>query len=297
MSRFAKAQHVKKPVTFETFAPYFYIIPSLFLFILFVFYPFAKTIYLSSTLTDQTGHAIKWIGLDNFRNILNSKDFWFSVEVTLKYAGMVVTGSIIIGLICAIIANEKFFGRSLARTVYAMPMAISSACIAVIATFILNPTMGVLNMLLGTHIRWLRDIKYALPSIAVVTIWMNIGLNYIFTIAALQGVDKSLYEAGEIDGANFFQKHWFITFPSISPTLFFLLIINVINAFQSYAQIRLMTQGGPGKFTRVIVYSIYLEAFQNNRFGSSAAMSVILFLIMFLLTAIQFRIEKKVTYS
>ncbi|MGI6700444.1 MAG: carbohydrate ABC transporter permease [Christensenellales bacterium] len=297
MSRFAKAQRVKKPVTFETFAPYFYIIPSLFLFILFVFYPFANTIYLSGTLTGPTGQAIKWIGLDHYRNILNSKDFWFSLEVTLKYAGMVVAGSIVMGLVCALVANEYFFGRSIVRTVYAMPMAISSACIAVIATFILNPTMGILNMFLGTHTRWLRDIKYALPSIAVVTIWMNIGLNYIFIIAALQGVDKSLYEAGDIDGTNFFQKHWYITFPSISPTLFFLLVINVINSFQSYAQIRLMTQGGPGKFTRVIVYAIYLEAFENSRYGSAAAMSVILFLIMFLLTAIQFRIEKKVTYS
>lgn len=286
----------KKAFSAHSVTPYLYLLPSLIVFVLFVFYPFAKTIYLSLNLTDQAGNAIKFVGLDNFVTVLTSKDFWQSLVVTLKYAAMVVAGSLLMGLICAIIANEKFFSRSIVRTVFAMPMAISSACIAVIATFVLNPTMGVMNSILGTDIKWLRDIHYALPSISVVTIWMNIGLNFIFLIAALQGVDTSLYEAGDIEGANFFQKNWYITFPSISPTLFFLLIINVINSFQSYAQIRLMTQGGPGKVTRVIVYSIYLEAFQNNRYGSAATMSVILFLILFLLTALQFKAEKKVTY-
>jgi len=121
-------------------------------------------------------------------------------------------------------------------------------------------------------------------------------MNFIFFLAALQGVDRTLYEAGSIEGANFFQRLWHITLPSVSPTIFFLTVINIIGSFQAYAQIRLMTQGGPGKFTQVVVYAIYLEAFQNNRYGTAATMSVILFLILFLLTAIQFRMEKKVTY-
>jgi len=125
---------------------------------------------------------------------------------------------------------------------------------------------------------------------------MNIGMNYLFVIAKLQSIDVSLYEAGSIDGVNFFQKHWYITIPSISPTLFFLLIVDVINAFQAYAQIRLMTQGGPGKFTTTLVYLIYRETFENMRYASGATMSVILFVIMFILTAIQMRVEKKVTY-
>ena len=125
---------------------------------------------------------------------------------------------------------------------------------------------------------------------------MNIGMNYLFVIARLQSIDVSLYEAGSIDGVNFFQKHWYITIPGISPTLFYLLIVNVINAFQAYAQIRLMTQGGPGKFTTTLVYMIYRETFENMRYASGATLSVILFVIMFILTAIQFKAEKKVTY-
>ena len=293
------AKAAKTRFSLESICPYLYILPSLLLFSLFVFFPFAKTLFLSLSLTDQAGSAIDFVGLDNFRSVLlgsSSRDFWFSMGVTLRYAAMVVTGSIVLGLICAIIANESFRGRGLVRTVFAMPMSISSACIAVIGVFALNPTMGIVNSLLGTSIKWLRDIHYALPSVAAVTVWMNIGLNFIFLIAALQNVDEALYEAGAIEGANFFQKHWHITLPCVSPTLFFLLIINVINAFQAYAQIRLMTQGGPGKYTRTIIYAIYLEAFQNNRYGMSAAMSVVLFIILFVLTLIQFKMEKKVTY-
>ena len=289
----------KARFSLESICPYLYILPSLLLFSLFVFFPFAKTLFLSLSLTDQAGSAIGFVGLDNFRSVLvgsASRDFWFSMGVTLRYAAMVVTGSIVLGLICAILANERFRGRGLVRTVFAMPMSISSVCIAVIGVFALNPTMGIVNSLLGTNIKWLRDIHYALPSVAAVTVWMNIGLNFIFLIAALQNVDEALYEAGAIEGANFFQKHWHITLPCVSPTLFFLLIINVINAFQAYAQIRLMTQGGPGKYTRTIIYAIYLEAFQNNRYGMSAAMSVVLFIILFVLTLIQFKMEKKVTY-
>ena len=293
------AKAAKTRFSLESICPYLYILPSLLLFSLFVFFPFAKTLFLSLSLTDQAGSAIDFVGLDNFRSVLlgsSSRDFWFSMGVTLRYAAMVVTGSIVLGLICAILANESFRGRGLVRTVFAMPMSISSACIAVIGVFALNPTMGIVNSLLGTSIKWLRDIHYALPSVAAVTVWMNIGLNFIFLIAALQNVDEALYEAGAIEGANFFQKHWHITLPCVSPTLFFLLIINVINAFQAYAQIRLMTQGGPGKYTRTIIYAIYLEAFQNNRYGMSAAMSVVLFIILFVLTLIQFKMEKKVTY-
>ena len=121
----AKPAKRGKGIGASSFTPYLYILPSLILFSMFVFYPFAKTIYLSMTLTDQSGNAMKWIGLENFTSILSSKDFWFSLEITARYAVTVVAGSLIVGLICAIIANEEMYARGLARTVYAMPLAIS----------------------------------------------------------------------------------------------------------------------------------------------------------------------------
>ena len=142
----------KTRFSFEAVCPYLYILPSLLLFSLFVFYPFARTLHLSLSLTAQAGSVIGFVGLDSFKAVLvgaSARDFWFSMGVTLKYAAMVVSGSIVLGLVCAILANEAFVGRGLVRTVFAMPMSISSACIAVIGVFALNPTMGIVNSLLN----------------------------------------------------------------------------------------------------------------------------------------------------
>jgi sn-glycerol 3-phosphate transport system permease protein len=277
--------------------PYFYILPSLVLFIIFVFYPFVKTVYLSLHTTDPNGAVVSFQGIGNYISTLQNANFLFSLEVTLKFALIVVTGSIAMGLITGILVNEAFPARGLFRTLYAMPMAVSSACISVIMLFIMHPQLGILNYVLGTNIKWLTGVKYALGSVAAVTIWMNVGLNFIFVIAALQSVNDSLYEACAIEGAGFFRKHWHVTLPSIMPTLFFLLIINVIGSFQAVGQIHLLTQGGPGKYTQVIVYTIYLEAFTYNRLGVASTQSVILFAIIFILTVIQFRLERKVTYG
>lgn len=142
-------------------------------------------------------------------------------------------------------------------------MAISSAAASIIFIFVFHPSIGILNYLLGTDIGWLISDKWALFSVVMVTVWMNIGLNFIFILAALQSVPPELYESASLEGAGFFRKHLSITLPCISPTLFFLLIINVINSFQSFAQINLMTNGGPGQSTYVIVYSIYRGVLQQ----------------------------------
>lgn len=281
---------------FHTIEPYLYIVPALALFVLFVFLPFGKTLYLSLNVTDPSGNVSYFNGIKNYTDTLVSPMFLNSLKVTLKFAVMVVAGSIFLGLVFAIVANEKVRGIQIFRTIYALPMAVSSASVAIIFIFIFHPTIGMMNYLFNSNIGWLLDFKYALFSVSVVTIWMNVGLNFIFTLSALQSVDSSLYEAGAIEGVGFFGKHWHITLPCITPTLFFLLIINVINSFQAYAQVNLMTQGGPGQTTNVIVYQIYQEAFFNNRFGMACAQSVILFVIILCLTLIQFKFEKKVTY-
>ncbi len=277
-------------------SPYLYIFPAMLIMVLFVFIPFGNTINLSTALTDANGTIVARVGLQNYLDSFAQSDFQQILGVTFQFALIVVVGSIVMGLVTGILANEQFFGRGVFRTIYAMPLAVSSAAISVIFLFIMHPTFGVLNYLLQTDIKWLRSVKYAMGSVSFVTVWMNVGLNFIFVIAALQSVDHSLYEAASIEGVGFFGKHWYVTFPSISPTLFFLLIVNIINTFQAYAQINLLTQGGPGKYTTNIVYSIYLEAFRYSRFHVAAAQSVILFIMIFILTLIQFKLEKKVTY-
>ncbi len=281
---------------FRTVEPYLYLVPVMILFILFVFWPFVKTIQLSFARTTPLGQVAQYIGLDNYKNIFTDGTFLNSLVTTLKFSVMRVILSIAIGFVLAIISTEKIKAKGFFRTVYALPMAISAAAASVVFMFIFHSSLGILNKALGTHIGWLTDKRYALIAVTIVSVWMAIGMNFIYLTAAIQSVPAELYESVALDGANFFQKHRHVTIPSISPTLFFLLIINVINSVQAYAEFKMMTQGGPAESTNVIVYEIYQEAFINSRFGVACAESVILFIILIILTALQFRLEKKVTY-
>jgi len=287
---------MKKKQFFRVIEPYLYLLPAMFFFSAFLFWPFLKTIWLSFAMTTPLGAVSSFVGLGNYLSIFTSQAFQNSLFVSFKYAVMTVTCSIVLGFILAIISNEDIKGKNLFRTFYALPMAISAAAASVVFMFIFHSSLGIINKVLGTHIGWLTDPKYALNAVTIVTVWMNIGLNFIFLTAALQSVPLDLYECAAIEGAGFFAKHKHITIPCISPTLFFLLIINVINALQAYAQVKLMTQGGPSGSTNVIVYQIYQEAFMNSRFGMACAESIVLFIILMVLTLIQFKLEKKVTY-
>ncbi len=287
---------MKKKRFFRVLEPYLYLLPAMFFFGAFLFWPFIKTIRLSFAMTTPLGQVASFVGFNNYVSIFTSEAFLNSLIVSLNYAVMTVVFSILIGFVLAIVSNEDIKGKNFFRTVYALPMAISAAAASVVFMFIFHSSLGILNKALGTHIGWLTDPKYALIAVTIVTVWMNIGLNFIFLTAALQSVPLELYECAAIEGAGFFAKHRYITIPCISPTLFFLLIINVINALQAYAQVKMMTQGGPAGSTNVIVYEIYQEAFMNSRFGLACAESIVLFLILMLLTLVQFRLEKKVTY-
>lgn len=285
-----------KKSLFRKVEPYLYLFPALVFFALFTYWPFVKTLKLSLARTTPLGEVAEYVGLDNYINIFSDPSFIQSLIVSFKYAAMMVVFSICLGFILAIISNERVKAKGIFRTIYALPMAVSASAASVVFLFIFHSSIGILNKVLGTHIGWLTDTKWALFSVVLVSVWMNVGMNFIYITAALQGVPADLYECASIEGAGFFQKHKNITIPCISPTLFFLLIINVINALQAYAQFKMMTQGGPAGSTNVIVYEIYSEAFINSRFGVACAESVVLFVILIILTALQFRLEKKVTY-
>lgn len=236
---------------FRTVEPYLYLVPVMILFILFVFWPFVKTIQLSFARTTPLGQVAQYVGLDNYTNIFTDGTFLNSLVTTLKFSVMRVILSIVLGFILAIISTEKIRAKGFFRTVYALPMAISAAAASVVFMFIFHSSLGILNRALGTHIGWLTDKKYALIAVTIVSVWMAIGMNFIYLTAAIQSVPAELYESVALDGANFFQKHRHVTIPSISPTLFFLLIINVINSVQAYAEFKMMTQGGPAESTNV----------------------------------------------
>lgn len=278
--------------------PYCYLIPCMLVFAVFLFYPFFKTIYLSLFLTDKMGQAKIFVGLENYMDLLTSESFRNSLKVTLIFVVIVVVGSMLLGLIAAVLCNKAFPGIRFFSTAYALPMAIASSSAAMIFQIMLHPTVGIINKLLGLDINWLNNPDTALYCVAILTAWLNSGINFLYFSAGLGNIDETIYERASVDGASGIQQFFSLTLPGLSPIMFYTLVVNVIQAFQSFGQIKILTEGGPDETTNVIVYSIYRDAFFNYRFGSAAAQSVILFIIVMIITLIMFRIEKKgVSYS
>ncbi|MCB2295579.1 sugar ABC transporter permease [Clostridium algoriphilum] len=278
--------------------PYAFLFPSLLIFGLFVYYPFFKTLYMSFGLTNARGEFQEFIGLQNYVEIFTSPDFINSLIVTMEFVIMTTIPSVVIGLALALLANNKIKGIGISKVMYAVPIAVSSASAAIIWRIIFHPSIGMLNNILKTNIGWLLDPKWALLSVAFVTIWMNAGVNFIFIFAGLKNVPQEILESSSIDGARYFTKLFKIIMPMISPTLFFMVFMDIMNAFQSFGQINILTNGGPGNSTNVLVFSIYREAFFNGRFDTASAQSIILFILMAVIAMFQFSYEKKgVHYS
>jgi sn-glycerol 3-phosphate transport system permease protein len=209
---------------------------------------------------------------------------------------------LIIALFLALIANEKLKGIGFFRTMFSSTMGMSVAASSVIWMFMYNPTIGVINKVLnlvGIHdVQWLLDPKYALIAVSISTIWMNIGCAFLILLGGLQNIDEKLYENARIAGVSYWYQLRKITLPMLSPTLFFIITVSFINAFQTFGQIDILTKGGPTDSTNVIVYSIYKDAFVNYNVGSASAQATILFFCILLVTALQFKLgERKVHYQ
>lgn len=273
--------------------PYLYIVPSIVLFGVFLFYPFFKTIYLSLYKTNKMGEAKLFVGLQNYMDLFQSKSFYNSLAVTLIFVMIVVIVSMLLGLITAVLCNRTFPGIRVFSTAYALPMAIASSSAAMIFQIMLHPTIGIINKIFRLDINWLNDPNTALICVALLTAWLNSGINFLYFSAGLSSIDETIYERASVDGANGVQKFFHLTLPGLSPIMFYTLVVNIIQAFQAFGQVKILTEGGPNDTTNLIVYSIYRDAFFNYRFGSAAAQSVILFLIVMVITLIMFRIEKK----
>lgn len=279
-----------------------FLLPSMVLFTVFLFYPLGRTIYLSFFLTNAAGETTVFVGWDNFIRIFQSPIFMQSIKSTFLFVLYTVPLTIIISLFLAVLANEKLKGIGVFRTIYSSTMGISVAAASVFWLYLFHPSIGFLNILISNlgleKIGWLTDPTWALIAISITTIWMNLGFTFLILLGGLQSIDSYLYESADIDGAGYFYKLRRITIPMLSPTLFFVVTVTIINAFQTFGQIDILTQGGPQNTTNLIVYSIYREAFVNYQFGSASAQAVLLFIIILIMTVIQFKIgERKVHYQ
>ncbi|CAK8583130.1 carbohydrate ABC transporter permease [Priestia megaterium] len=279
-----------------------YLLPSLLLFSVFLFYPMIKTLYLSLFITDTQGNPLNFVGLQNFLYLFTDPNFLQSMKATFLFVLYTVPIGLVIALFLALIANEKLKGIGFFRTMFSSTMGMSVAASSVIWMFMYNPTIGVINKVLnlvGIHdVQWLLDPKYALVAVSISTIWMNIGFTFLILLGGLQNIDEKLYENARIAGVSYWYQLRKITLPMLSPTLFFIITVSFINAFQTFGQIDILTKGGPTDSTNVIVYSIYKDAFVNYNVGSASAQATILFFCILLVTALQFKLgERKVHYQ
>ncbi|KRN27204.1 sugar ABC transporter permease [Liquorilactobacillus mali] len=275
--------------------------PSLLILAIFVFYPMLRTIYLSLFLTNNLGKPTVFIGLKNYFSLLSSSSYINSLIATLIYVIAVSIFTIAIGLILAQTATKKIAGINFFRTVFSATMGVSVSVAAIFWLFIFNPSVGLLSQLFTalnlTPINWLTEPGWAMTAVVISTVWMNLGFTFLIFFGALQSVPYTLYEAAQIEGVSKSYQFFHITLPMISPTIFFVSIITLIESFKSFGLIDLMTAGGPNNATNLLVYRIYQDAFLNGNYGLASTESVILAIIIAIFTFIQFKVlEKRVTY-
>lgn len=274
---------------------FFFLAPQLIGLIAFAIIPLVSAFGLSFMKWDGFG-ARTFVGLSNYITQLQHSDFWVATYNTVLYTILTVPVGLALALVLAIVLNN-IRGKEFYRLFFFLPVVTSSVSISVMWMWILNGDLGILNQVLGmigiNGPNWLTNPKLVMISIALLSIWWQLGYNMVIFLAGLQGVPKQLYEAAEIDGASRLQQFFKITLPMISPTTFFLTIMALIGSFQVFDQAFVLTQGGPGKASYTLVYHIYKNAFIDFRFGMSSAAAMILFVVILLITLFQFYMQRR----
>lgn len=276
------------------------ILPALSTQIIFIYLPLGWAIFNSFFKWNMI-RPMKFIGFANYEKMFTSSEFWDSLWTTFIYVLGTVPASIFIGLGLALIMNMEWLKlKGFFRTGFYIPVITAMAAAAVIWGWIFEPSYGLLNWFLSLFglekIGWLSDPNYSLPSLMIVGVWKRVGYNMVLFLAGLQVIPKSLYEAADIDGASSFTKFRNITWPLLSPTTLFVVILQFIASFRVFVSVSVLTKGGPLDSTRVITYYLYEQAFGNMKFGYSSAVAVFMFALMLVFTILQFKISKRRTF-
>ncbi len=288
----------------QTGLAFLMLLPSLVIFAVFIFYPFLRNFQLAFYRTPPfPGLPKQWVGFDQITDVLGSAAFRNSVWVTVKFAIFTVPTGIALGLVLAVLAHQRLRGITIYRTIFSSTVATSVAVASVIFLTLLNPQIGLVNYYFGREgaQSLLQDPTWALPMVALVTIWQNLGFTFILMSAALQAIPDELQEAAEVDGAGATRRFFRVTLPLLSPTIFFTFVVGTIAAWQAFGQIDLLTQGGPGGSrgaTNTLTYFVYSEFFERQNEGTAAVLAVALFFIVLGLTLLQLRFfERRVHYE
>jgi sn-glycerol 3-phosphate transport system permease protein len=293
---------MEKRVVFRSaWLPYVLLAPQLAITVVFFFWPAAQAIWFSFQLQDAFGLSSQFVGLENFRILFNDANYLRSFRTTAVFSVLVAGSGIVISLLLAVMADRIVKGALAYKTVLIWPYAVAAAVAGVLWAFIFAPSIGIVTYVLkgfGIHWNWIINGNQAMLLVVIASVWKQISYNFLFFLAGLQSIPKSLIEAAAIDGAGPARRFWTIVLPLLSPTTFFLLVINIVYAFfETFGVIDATTQGGPAQATQILVYKVYHDGVKAGDIGGSSAQSVILMIIVITLTAIQFRyIERKVQY-
>jgi sn-glycerol 3-phosphate transport system permease protein len=293
---------LEKRVTFnERWLPYLLVAPQMIITIVFFFWPSGQAIWQSVLVEDAFGGNSKFVWFDNFISLLKEPSYYDSVRLTLMFSFLVTALGLAISLLLAVMADRIIRGASAYKMILVWPYAVAPAVAGVLWGFLFNPSVGVVAWLLrgvGIEFNYVTNGAQALLLVVIAAVWNQVSYNFLFFLAGLQSIPKSLIEAAAIDGAGPGRRFWDIAFPLLSPTGFFLLVINVLYAFiGTFGVVASLTQGGPGQATNILVYKVYNDGFRGQDLGGSAAQSVIMMIVLVLLTFIQFRfIERRVHY-
>ena len=292
----------EKRVVFRSrWLPWALLAPQGLVIAVFFFWPAGQAVVQSFQQSDAFGTSVEWVGLENFRNLFNDPTYLASFWTTALFSVLVAGIGLALSLVLALFADRVIKGSGLYRTLLIWPYAVAPAVAGVLWMFMFAPSVGILSYLLeqvGVEWNFLLNGAQAMTLIVTAAVWKQLSYNFLFFLAGLQAIPKSLIEAAAIDGAQPWRRFWTIQFPLLSPITFFLLVINVVYAFfDTFGIVDASTQGGPGKDTAILVYKVYYDGFKAMDLGGSAAQSVVLMAIVVGLTVIQFRfVEKRVTY-
>ncbi len=293
---------VEKRVRFKSWwLPWVLLAPQVAVIAVFFFWPAGQALVQSLQQQDAFGSSIEWVGLDNFRRLWADDSYLASFKTTALFSVLVAGIGLTVSLALAVFADRVLRGANVYKTLLIWPYAVAPAVAGVLWLFMFAPSIGIVSFALrSVGIEWnhLLNGNQAMTLIVMAAVWKQISYNFLFFLAGLQSIPKSLIEAAAIDGAGPWRRFWTIVFPLLSPTTFFLLVINVVYAFfDTFAIVDAATEGGPGKDTAILVYKVYYDGFKALDLGGSAAQSVVLMVIVIGLTVVQFRyIEKKVNY-
>jgi sn-glycerol 3-phosphate transport system permease protein len=293
---------VEKRVVFRSaWLPYALVAPQIAITIVFFFWPAVQAGWYSFQLQDAFGERTQFVGLANFAALLNDANYLYSFKITAFFSLMVAGAGLTISLLLATMANRVIRGALAYRTLLIWPYAVASAVAGVLWLFLFAPSIGIITFALrslGIQWDWVLQGDQAMLLVVIAATWKQISYNFLFFLAGLQSIPRSLIEAAAIDGAGPARRFWTIVFPLLSPTAFFLLVVNIVYAFfDTFGVIDATTQGGPAGATQILVYKVYYDGVKAADLGGSSAQSVILMAIVIALTVVQFRyVERRVQY-